>query len=52
MRQKKSSDYSQVISMEEYLIKRKKIKENEQKKEKKEKMTFDPIWMLETSYTL
>lgn len=47
MRQKNNAGYPEVISMEEYLTKRKKIKEDEQSKEKNRKIRINPAWMLE-----
>ena len=43
MQQKKSMDYPEVISMEEYLAKRKKIKEKEQSKGKKQRQPGNKI---------
>ncbi|MCI9491214.1 MAG: hypothetical protein HFG97_14710 [Dorea sp.] len=50
MQQKKSMDYPEVISMEEYLAKRKKIKEKEQSKGKKQRQPGNRMWMLAELY--
>ncbi len=47
MRQKNNPGYREVISMEEYLVKRKKIKEKEQDKGKKKKNMINPMWEFE-----
>lgn len=50
MQQKKNMDYPEVISMEEYLAKRRKIKEKEQIKERKQKRQGNRMWMLAELY--
>ena len=52
MQQKKSMDYPEVISMEEYLAKRKKIKEKEQSKGKKQRQPGNRMWMLAELYEI
>lgn len=52
MQQEKRADSPEVISMEEYLTKRKKIKEKEQKQRKGEKKIIpaNRMWMLAELY--
>lgn len=50
MQQKKRPDYPEVISMEEYLAKRKKIKEKEQRKSRKKQIPGNQMWMLAELY--
>ena len=46
MQQKKNMDYPEVISMEEYLAKRTKIKENEQSKGNKQRQQGPSMLMV------
>lgn len=50
MHQTNESNYLEVISMEEYLTKRQKIREKEQKKEQKKTENKSPAWMLAGLY--
>ena len=50
MQQKKNLDYPEAISMEEYLAKRKKIKEGKQNKGRRTKDAASPVWMLAELY--
>lgn len=50
MQQKKRLDYPEVISTEEYLAKRKKIKEKEQSKDRRRKLSGNQMWMLAELY--
>lgn len=50
MQQKNESNYTEVISMEEYLSKRKEKREQEKRKEKKKTVSGNHIWMLAELY--
>lgn len=50
MKHKCKSDYPEVISMEEYLKKRKKIREKEQTKERDYILGENPRWVLAELY--
>lgn len=50
MQQRNESNYPEVISMEEYLTKRQKIREKEQKGKKKSAEKTSPAWMLAELY--
>ena len=43
--EKKRENFQEVISMEEYLTKRRKIRENEQKKANKKTTDNSSVWM-------
>lgn len=45
MQQKNEKIYPEVITMEEYLVKRRKMKENEQNKRKGLIVKETPVWM-------
>lgn len=50
MQQKNGTNNLEVISMEEYLTKRQKIREKEQKKEQKKVGKINPLWILAELY--
>lgn len=50
MQQRNESNYPEVISMEEYLTKRRKIREKEQKRQGKGAEKKRPAWMLAELY--
>lgn len=50
MQQKKRLDYPEVISTEEYLEKRRKIKEKEQSEDRRKKLSGNQMWVLAELY--
>lgn len=50
MQQKKRFDYPETMSTEEYLAKRKRIKEKEQGKSRKKGQPVNRMWMLAELY--
>lgn len=50
MQQKNNSNHLEVITMEEYLTKRQKIREKEQKREHKKAEKENSVWMMAELY--
>ena len=50
MQQKNETNYTKVMSIEEYLTKRKELKEKEQNKKKKKTISGNRMWILSDLY--